>query len=68
LRTERAILPGFHLCFLAVVRVPCADGQLETSQVPVEARAPREGTSISSVFSVGFLAPCSEMPRAAIAY
>src|ERR1700691_306441 len=42
LRTERAILPGFLLCFLAFVRVPCADGQLETSQVPVQATVSSE--------------------------
>ena len=37
MRTQRAILPGFLLCLLAVVRLPCADGQFETSQVPVTA-------------------------------
>ena len=42
MRMERAILPGFLLCLLAVVRVPCADGQLETSQVPVEATVSSE--------------------------
>jgi VWFA-related protein len=42
LSTERAILPGFLLCLLAVVRVPCADGQLETSQVPVQATVSSE--------------------------
>ena len=42
LRTERAILPGFLLCLLAFVRVPCADGQLETSQIPVEATVSSE--------------------------
>jgi VWFA-related protein len=36
-RTQRAILPGFLLCLLAVVRLPRADGQFETSQVPVQA-------------------------------
>ncbi len=36
LRAQRAILPGFLLCLLAVVRLPCADGQFETSQVPVQ--------------------------------
>src|ERR1700733_5008843 len=39
---ERAILPGFPLCLLAFVRVPCADGQLETSQVPVQATVSSE--------------------------
>jgi VWFA-related protein len=42
LRTERAILPGFLLCLLAFVRVPCADGQLESSQVPVQATVSSE--------------------------
>jgi VWFA-related protein len=42
LRTERAILPGSLLCLLAFVRVPCADGQLETSQVPVQATVSSE--------------------------
>ena len=42
MRTERAILPGFLLCLLAVVRVPCADGQFETSQVPVQATVSSE--------------------------
>jgi VWFA-related protein len=42
LRTQRAILPGFLLCLLAFVRVPCADGQLETSQVPVQATVSSE--------------------------
>jgi VWFA-related protein len=37
LRTGRAILPGCILCLLAFVRGPCADGQVETSQVPVQA-------------------------------
>jgi VWFA-related protein len=37
LRTERAILLGFLLCFLAFIRVPRADGQAETSQSPVQA-------------------------------
>jgi VWFA-related protein len=37
LRIERGILPGFLLCLLAFVRVPGADGQFETSQVPVQA-------------------------------
>src|SRR3984885_10640142 len=39
---ERAILPGFLLCLLFLVRVPCAVGQLETSQVPVEATVSSE--------------------------
>jgi VWFA-related protein len=39
---ERAILPGFLLCLLAFVRVPGADGQFETSQVPVEATVSSE--------------------------
>jgi VWFA-related protein len=42
LRTQGAILPGFLLCLLAVVPVPCADAQLETSQVPVEATVSSE--------------------------
>jgi VWFA-related protein len=42
LRTQRAILPGFLLCLLAVVRLPCADGQFETSQVPVQATVSSE--------------------------
>jgi VWFA-related protein len=42
LRTGRAILPGFLLCLLAFVRVPCADGQAETSQVPVQATVSSE--------------------------
>jgi VWFA-related protein len=37
LRAQRAILPGFLLCLLTVVRLPCAVGQFETSQVPVQA-------------------------------
>jgi VWFA-related protein len=37
LRTERAILLGFLLCFLAFIRAPRADGQAETSQFPVQA-------------------------------
>jgi VWFA-related protein len=39
---ERGILPGFLLCLLAFVRVPCADCQLETSQVPVQATVSSE--------------------------
>jgi VWFA-related protein len=42
LRTQRAILPSFLLCLLAVVRSPCADGQFETSQVPVQATVSSE--------------------------
>jgi VWFA-related protein len=42
LRTQRAILPSFLLCLLAVVRLPCADGQFETSQVPVQATVSSE--------------------------
>jgi VWFA-related protein len=42
LRAQRAILPGFLLCLLAVVRLPCADGQFETSQVPVQATVSSE--------------------------
>jgi VWFA-related protein len=42
LRTQRAILPGLLLCLLAVVCVPCADGQFETSQVPVQATVSSE--------------------------
>ena len=42
MRTQRAILPGFLLCLLAVVRLPCADGQFETSQVPVQATVTSE--------------------------
>jgi VWFA-related protein len=42
LRTQRAILPGFLLCLLALVPVPCAAGQFETSQVPVEATVSSE--------------------------
>jgi VWFA-related protein len=42
LRTERAILTGFLLCLLAVARVPCADGQFETSQVPVDSTVSSE--------------------------
>jgi hypothetical protein len=49
-----AILPGSLLCFLAFVCAHCADGQAETSQIPVQAvvssepskmlvNAPREG-------------------------
>ena len=37
LRTGRAILRGFLLCFLAFIRVPRADSQIETSQPPVQA-------------------------------
>ena len=37
MRTTRGILPGFLFCLLAVVCVPGADGQFETSQVPVQA-------------------------------
>ena len=37
MRTERAILLGFLLCFLAFVRVPHADCQAETSQFRVQA-------------------------------
>jgi VWFA-related protein len=42
LRTGRAILPGFLLCLLSFVRVDRADGQLETSQVPVQATVSSE--------------------------
>ena len=42
MRAQRAILPGFLLCLLAVVRLPCADGQFETSQVPVQATVSSE--------------------------
>jgi VWFA-related protein len=42
LRTGRAILPGFFLCLLAFVHVHNADGQLETSQVPVQATVSSE--------------------------
>jgi hypothetical protein len=34
---ERGILPGFLLCLLVFFCVPGADGQFETSQVPVQA-------------------------------
>ena len=37
LRTERTILLGFLLCFLAFIRVPRGDSQAETSQTPVQA-------------------------------
>ena len=37
MRTERAILLGFLLCFSAFIRVPRADGQAEASQFPVQA-------------------------------
>lgn len=42
MRTGRAILPGFLLCLLAFVRVHRVDGQLETSQVPVQATVSSE--------------------------
>ncbi|MEA2263392.1 MAG: hypothetical protein QOJ51_6217 [Acidobacteriaceae bacterium] len=42
LRTGRPILPGFLLCLVAVVRVHPADGQAETSQVPVQATVSSE--------------------------
>ena len=42
MRTQRAILPSFLLCLLAVIRLPCADGQFETSQVPVQATVSSE--------------------------
>ena len=42
MRTGRAILPGFLLCLLAFVHVQRADGQLETSQVPVQATVSSE--------------------------
>jgi hypothetical protein len=42
LRAGRAILPGFLLCLLTIVRVHRADGQLETSQVPVQATVSSE--------------------------
>src|SRR3984957_1921211 len=42
LRTQRAILPGFLLCLLAIVRLPYAGGQLETSYVPVQATVSSE--------------------------
>ena len=42
LRTGRVILPGFLLCLLAFVHVQRADGQLETSQVPVQATVSSE--------------------------
>jgi VWFA-related protein len=42
LRTGRAILPGFLLCLLAFVHVHNADGQLETSQAPVQATVSSE--------------------------
>jgi VWFA-related protein len=42
LRTQRAILPSFLLCLLAVVRLPYAGGQLETSYVPVQATVSSE--------------------------
>ncbi len=45
---ERAILPGFLLCLLAVVRVPCADGQFETSQVPVPATVSSEPVKVQT--------------------
>jgi VWFA-related protein len=49
LRTQRAILPGFLLCLLAVVRLPCADGQLETSQVPVQATVSSEPEKMQAI-------------------
>jgi VWFA-related protein len=42
LRTGRAILPGLLLSLLAFVHVQRADGQLETSQVPVQATVSSE--------------------------
>ena len=42
MRTQRAILPGFLFCLLAITRLPCANGQFETSQVPVEATVSSE--------------------------
>jgi VWFA-related protein len=42
LRTGRSILPGFLLCLLAFVYVHRVDGQLETSQVPVQATVSSE--------------------------
>jgi VWFA-related protein len=42
LRTGGTILPGFLLCLLAFVYVHRVDGQLETSQVPVQATVSSE--------------------------
>jgi VWFA-related protein len=49
LKTQRAILPGFLLCLLAVVRLPVADGQLETSQVPVQATVSSEPVKMQAI-------------------
>jgi VWFA-related protein len=49
LRTQRAILPGFLLCLLAVVRLPRADGQFETSQVPVQATVSSEPVKMQAM-------------------
>jgi VWFA-related protein len=44
LRIGRAILPGFLLCLLAFAPVHHADGQAQTSQVPVQATVLPEAT------------------------
>src|SRR5882757_84923 len=49
LRTQRAILPGFLLCLLAVVRLPRADGQFETSQVHVQATVSSEPVKMQAM-------------------
>ncbi len=46
MRAQSAILPGFLLCLLTVVRPPSADGQLETSQVPVQVTISSEPVKI----------------------
>jgi VWFA-related protein len=42
LRAQNAFLPGLLLFLLAVVRLPSADGQFETEQVPVQATVTAE--------------------------
>ena len=44
MRTERAILLGLLICFLTLVRVPRADVQAETSQLPVQADVSSEAS------------------------
>ena len=44
MRTKRAILLGLLICFLTLVRVPRADVQAETSQLPVQADVSSEAS------------------------
>ncbi len=51
MRIERAILPGFLLCLVAFVWMNRADGQAETSQVPVQATVSSEPSMMQATSS-----------------